>query len=282
MFLNIFTALIIFFASLLGGSNSSTLEFIVKQEIPILEEALSADKAAVFSDSDRVFLYLKNEDDAQAIASITKLMTAIVFLETKPNFDNVYKIVAADQIEGGKINLFLGDELTLKNLFLTSLVASDNGATIALVRASGLSEPDFIALMNARALELGLVKTKFSDPIGLSEKNVSSAREVIILFKEALKYKEIVEAISLPEYRFETLQGREKLIESTDQYLLTEGDKDLITLGGKTGYTQEAGYCFVGAFIDTKGNTYYATVLNSINRYSRFTESKNLIYSLKK
>lgn len=281
MLINLFTALLMFFTVLLSGQNLTDSDFIIKQDLPILEENLSADKAAVFSDSDRVFLFSKNENETQAIASITKLMTAIVFLETKPDLTQIYKIKAEDQIEGGKINLFLGDELSLKNLFLTSLVASDNGATIALVRATTLSDLDFITRMNVKAQELGLIKTRFSDPIGLAEDNISTAREVILLLQAALEYPEIVEAISLADYHFETIQGREKVIESTDRYLLTTDDKELQALGGKTGYTQEAGYCFVGAFLDDDKNLYFGSVLNSFDRNSRFSETKNLINSLR-
>lgn len=282
MLLNLLTSLLVFFTLLVSGQDTNSFYFIKQEKPVVLKEDFSANKAGVYSDSERIFLYEKNLDEVQPIASITKLMTAIVFLETKADLDDVYKIKAEDRIEGGRINLFLGDELSLKNLLYTALVASDNGATIALVNASSLSEEEFVNRMNERAQEMGLTKTSFADPVGLSEDNVSSVREVIMLLKEALRHEAISEALSLSDYSFETLLGREKNIESTDKYLLTDGDNDLIYLGGKTGYIEEAGYCFVGVFLDEKAERYYASVLNSANRYSRFSETKDLIKSLRK
>jgi len=132
-------------------------------------------------------------------------------------------------------------------------------------------------LMNKKAIALGLRQTSFYDPIGLSENNVSTAREVVMLLQAALKYPEIKEAISLAEYRYQTVLGREKIIESTDSYLLTEDLSGLSALGGKTGYINESGYCFVGLFQDENSNTFIAAVLNSDSRNSRFLESYHLI-----
>lgn len=250
---------------------------LISLSTPPTEISLSADKAAVFSDYHRTFIYEKNIDEKQAIASITKLMTAMVFIDTKPNWQEIYQIKAEDKVEGGRINLFLGDELNLKDLLYTSLIASDNGATIALTRAANLSEKEFVTLMNQKALALDLKNTSFSDPVGLNENNISTAREVVLLLKAALEYPEIKEAISLPEYRYQTVLGREKVIESTDSYLLTEEFPELKALGGKTGYINESGYCFVGLFKDENDNFFIASVLNSASRNSRFLETYNLV-----
>lgn len=274
---------IIMFFGLISGSQS----FYYSAPIIELENlpenfSLSADKAAVFSEAERTFLYTKNIDEAQPIASITKLMTAIVFLEAEPDLNKIYKITENDQVDGGRVNLFLGDELSLKDLFYTSLIASDNGATLALVHALGLEEADFVLRMNSKARELNLLQTNFNDPIGLSKENVSTAREVILLFNEARKNPEIKKAMLLPRYRYETIQGREKIIESTDEYLLTDDNFDLTSLGGKTGYIDEAGYCFVGEFKDEFGQNFVVSVLNSANKNSRFLESQNLLQWLNK
>jgi D-alanyl-D-alanine carboxypeptidase len=239
--------------------------------------AVSADKAAVLSTSDRVFFFNKKADEVQPIASITKLMTALVFLDNNPGWDTTYTITEADKVEGGKLNLFLGEEIKLRDIFKTSLIASDNGAAMALAHASGLSEKEFVGQMNAKAFELGLASTKFVDPIGLSDDNISNAREVAFLAKEALSKKEITEATENKNYRFITENGREKIIESTDYLLFDSAKNSFQVMGGKTGYTDRAGYCFVGRFKDDFGREIISVVLNSAGKNERFRESKNLV-----
>ena len=239
--------------------------------------SLVADKGTVLSINDRVFFYNKNADVVQPIASITKLMTALVFLENNPGWDKTYTITKEDAVEGGRLNLFTGEELKIKDIFYTSLVASDNGATLALAHASGLSEAEFIRKMNEKAFALGLKKTSFVDTVGLSDNNVSTAREVALMAKEALDQKEIRKATESKEYNFSTLNGREKKIESTD-YLLFDSEKNNFqVLGGKTGYTDKAGYCFVGRFKDANGREIISVVLNSNGKNERFKESKSLV-----
>lgn len=280
MFLNIlFTLLSIF--GFLDSSVSDFSDYIINQEVLSWEDSLSADKVAVFSEKDNVFLYGKNIDQVQAMASITKLMTAIVFLESEAKLEDLYQIKREDRVEGGMQHFFLGEELTLRDLLFASLIASDNDAAMILTRASSLSLDDFVAKMNKKAKDISLLKTNFVDPVGLNKDNVSTAREVVMLLKEALKHEEIAKALSLSEYRFKTTQGREKVIESTDQYLLNSKDQEVVYFGGKTGYIPEAGFCFVGMFNDSFGNIFYASVLDSDNKNTRFLETRELVRSLK-
>jgi D-alanyl-D-alanine carboxypeptidase len=157
------------------------------------------------------------------------------------------------------------------------LIASDNGATLALVHASGLSEKDFVQKMNEKALILGLKKTSFVDPIGLDDNNVSSAREVAQLAKAALNVPEISAATETKDYKFTTVGGREKLIESTDYLLFDSVENPFVIMGGKTGYTDTAGYCFVGRFKDPSGREVISVILNSSGKNERFRESKDLV-----
>ena len=269
--------LTIFFVSGHGAAvfNPDATLLTLKPDAPAA--ALAADKGAVLAAHDHYFLFLKNADASQPIASITKLMTALVFLDNNPGWNKVYQITAADNVSGGRLNLFLGDRVTLRDLFYTSLVASDNGATLALVHATGLSEEAFVTKMNERAKTLGLLQTHFKDPIGLSDDNVATAREVALLAQAALSRPEIRDATTKSEYRFTTLDGRDKLIESTDYLLLNPGPSSFQVLGGKTGYTDQAGYCFVGWFKDVSGGEFIAAVLNAAGKNDRFLESRNLV-----
>jgi D-alanyl-D-alanine endopeptidase (penicillin-binding protein 7) len=281
----IFTLFLKIIMMLSAGPEIPVLSYSTAVIRPIYEAKypeISANKAVVFSPTDRAFFFQKNSREVQAIASISKLMTALVFLDHNPSWDESYIISSDDKIEGGRLNLFPGDEVTISDLFKTSLIASDNGATIALVHASGLDENEFVVKMNEKASKLGLTNTFFTDPIGLSDKNVSSAREIAILAQEALSRPEIKEAVSLAEYSYLTVSGREKKIESTDHLLFAPENKGLKSLGGKTGYTDEAGYCFVGKFLDEKGKEFISVVLDSQDKNSRFIESRDLVISVLK
>lgn len=271
----------IFLLLFLSGGNQVALVSqnwdLVQLPAAATREIISADKAAVLSPDGRYLLFDKKADEVQPIASITKLMTAIVFLETEPDWNDVYKITPNDLIPGGRLNLFSGDTVYLKDLFLTALVASDNGAAFALVKSTGLSEDEFVGLMNKKAQDLRLSNTKFVDPTGLSSQNVSTAREVALLARVALSLPEISEAVNLGEYSFTTLEGREKEIVSTDHLLFDPAPGELKPWGGKTGYTDLAGYCFVGRFQGPNNEDLIVSVLNSEGKNVRFQESKILI-----
>jgi len=239
--------------------------------------AVVAERSAVFVPGENIYLFRQQAEEIQPIASITKLMTALVFLENNPGWEKSYKITSEDQITGGRLTLFPGDELSIKDLFYTSLVASDNGATIALVHASGLSEAEFVAKMNDKARQIGLRQTSFVEPTGLDDRNVSSAREVARLAEAALAFPDIREATQRREYNFFTAGGKEKFVESTDYLLFDEADSPLRVLGGKTGFTNQAGYCFVGLFQDLTGREIISVVLNSAGKNERFKESKALV-----
>ncbi|MDD3285534.1 MAG: serine hydrolase [Patescibacteria group bacterium] len=238
--------------------------------------SIAAKSAAVLTDDGHVWLEAKAPERRQAIASITKLMTALVFLEHNPGWEKEYTISRADMVEGGKVNLFLGETVRVKDLFNASLVASDNGATLALARSTGLSETEFILAMNNKAKDLGLLQTEFADPVGLSNNNLSNARDVARLAQAALSREEIEKSVALPAYRFQTLQGRDKLLESTDWLLDSSSSSALKALGGKTGYTDQAGYCFVGRFQDKDGRSVIVAVLDTGGKNERFLQARAL------
>jgi len=251
----------------------------VNQDRPAIKmpaPSVEAKSAAVLTDDGHVWLETKSPERRQAIASITKLMTALVFLDHNPGWDTKYTIKRDDMVEGGKVNLFLGETVSLKDLFNASLVASDNGATLALARSTGLSDQDFIAAMNVKARDLGLLQTEFSDPVGLNNDNLSNARDVARLAQAALNRQEIAAAAKLSSYQFRTEQGKEKLLESTDWLLDSSSWDGFEALGGKTGYTDQAGYCFVGRFRDKEGRSVIVAVLDTGGKNERFRQARVL------
>ena len=238
---------------------------------------LTASSGAVLLVKSNTFLYEKDSAKQQPIASLTKMMTALVFLDHNPGFDKEYVVSKDDNVVGGKNNLFTGDTVKVQDLWNTSLIASDNGATMALAHSTGLSDKEFAAAMNEKALRLGLFNTSFVEPTGLSDKDVSTARDIARLAKEALSHDELKKTTTQKDYNFVTKEGREKKISSTDNLLYTGSDPKISLLGGKTGYTEGAGYCFVGKFIDGRQDEIISVVLNSNGKNDRFAETQNLV-----
>lgn len=237
---------------------------------------IDARSFAVLSDDGHVWLAEKESLKPQAMASITKLMTALVFLDHNPGWDKDYTIRRVDLVSGGKVHLFLGDTVNLRDLFKATLIASDNGAALALSRASGLSDEAFVEAMNVKAKDLGLLQTNFVDPIGLGDSNQAHAKDIARLAQIALNQADISEAVISPNYSFQTKEGNDKFLESTDWLLESSLPANLRALGGKTGYTEAAGYSFVGRFQDQLGRSLIVVVLDSGGRNERFQQAQAL------
>lgn len=237
---------------------------------------INSPSAAVLATDVNFWLFEKSALELRSIASITKLMTALVFLDTSLDFNSEYTIISEDIVSGGRIHLFLGDTLTIEELFYTTLISSDNGAATALVRSTGLSQAEFIDKMNNKARDLALFSTKFTDVTGLSNGNISTAKDVARLAKEALNQELIKKALQKKEYRFITREGREKIIISTANGLLENNENEFFLSLGKTGYTDQAGFCFVGRYLDDNGKEVISVVLGADSRQSRFIEANLL------
>lgn len=237
---------------------------------------IEADYAVLFDEENERALFNKKANKKNSIASLTKLMTALVFLDRDPDWDSYYKITEKDRREGGRIYLFLGEEVKIKDIFNTSLVASGNTATVALVHSTGLTEKEFVQKMNGKADEIGLSNTNFKDVTGLSDENVSNSWEMAKIAKEALANKKIIKAVKKDEYKFKTKGGREKYVDSTDLLLEEYPANGVKMIGGKTGYTEDAGYCFVGKF-EKEGNEIISVVLSADSKKSRFELTKKLV-----
>ena len=270
--------------------NLDLSEYKQKQEIKIVKSPLlknylnkedeiniEAKRAVLYDPEANVFLYEKNAEEVQAIASITKLMTALVILDQEPDWERVYQIKNLDRREGGRIHLFLGDRVTIESLFNVSLVSSANTATLALVHALDLTEAEFVDLMNLKAKELGLTETYFADPVGLSSENISTARELALLSKEAFSQEIIKNTLNQSKYSFQTEQGKTVEVESTNILLEDDlGPSSLEIINGKTGYTKEAGFCFSALYDDENSGELITVILNSETVFSRFNDSLKL------
>lgn len=242
-----------------------------------VEPKLNAAAGAVWSVADERWLFENNIDAPRSIASITKLMSMLVFLDHNPGWEIEHEITAADRRDGGKIYLYKGDIVSIQNLFEAVLVGSDNTAVIALINSSGLTEDQFVAEMNAKAKSLGLLNTSFDDAVGLSPNNISTARDIVKLAQTALSREEIATVVSKTKTEFKTKTGVKKSIESTDYLLGNLSVSGFKIFGGKTGYTDAAGYCFVGKFRDNQGRDFFSVVLGAPTERERFRQTEALI-----
>lgn len=242
-----------------------------------IKPSLKSESHFVYSlSSDYVFTE-HNSEKIMPIASITKLMTALVFLDINPGWENIYEIKREDRVEGGRIYLYLGDRVRVVDLFNLSLMASANTATMAMVNSTGYTEKEFIERMNKKANEIGLLNTNFVDPVGLSDFNTSSAKDLAVLLETVISHKEIKEVLQMAEYSFETAEGIYKIAYSTDGLLGIYPKNNISLIGGKTGFTNAAGYCFVGLFEDDKGRSVVSVVLGAGSISARFTETDEAV-----
>ena len=218
--------------------------------------------------------YFERDADAQVqIASITKIMTAIVALEYASLDDTVTVDYEAATVGQSSAYLEEGDTLTMEAALRALLIASGNDAGMAIATSVGaLIDPDsddpyqvFIDAMNDKAAELGMTNTLFSNPHGLDfgdweDDMYSSARDVATMFSYAMQNSQF-RALTASEDNVITVTGAS----GTERTITLNTHNEILgedyNIGGKTGTTTLAGLCFVGAFVDEDGNEIYTVVL---------------------
>lgn len=235
----------------------------------------------VDSQSDKV-LYEKNPLAAHSIASLTKLMTALVFLDYNPGWAKEVTIENSDYREGGMVYLVVGEKITVRDLFYAALLASANEAAVALARTTVLSEGEFIKAMNNKAKGLGMVESRLVDLTGLSEENQATAVDIIKLMKAALAEPEIFAALSAKEYTIKILnKSIARKVITTDKILgdaLAAGNGVSWVEAGKTGYLKSAGYNFISQIRHQNGQRIWSVVLGSATINDRFNDTKSVAY----
>ena len=236
---------------------------------------------AVDAESGKI-LFEKNPQEVRSIASITKLMTALVFLEHNPGWDKEITMTESDFREGATSRLIVGEKVSVRDVFYTALVASANEASVALARSTGLSEEEFTKKMNDKASELGMKDTRFVDFTGLDDGNKSTAVDVAVLVKAAFTQKEILRAAGTGSYEIIILNKNiSRKIVSTD-WILNQtfgvGGSSYRVEAGKTGYLEVAGYSFASQITNQFGKKVIGVVLGSDTIDDRFVDTKSLAY----
>lgn len=224
-------------------------------------------------------LFRKNADEPLPIASITKLATALVALESGVKLDQEVEIISSDMRPGGIAYVIPGERISVDDLLHTSLIASANGSAVALARSTGLSLEEFARRMNALAVKIGMESAYFVEPSGLDAGNMASARDVAKLVKHALDNDVIRRIVLKDDYEFDAVTGLHHKLSSTNALLGgTIAMPPYSFLGGKTGFLHEAGYCFGAAASNGDGNKVIAVVLNAPSKRVRFDEVSALMY----
>lgn len=188
-------------------------------------------------------LLSKHGNEKRPIASITKLMTAMVVLDAKLPLSEKIRITDADvdRVKFSSSRLAVGTELTRERMLQLALMSSENRAAHALGRTYPGGLGAFVQAMNAKAKALGLRNTRFQDPTGLDPDNVASPRDLAHLVASASRYEQIRE-FSTDDAEVVRLRQQEKAFRNTNA-LVRQGDWDISV--SKTGYIQEAGRCLV-------------------------------------
>ncbi len=212
-----------------------------KSEDAQLASLLGSSRALMVADTQYHTYVAQNTQEQLPLASLTKLMTALVFLDTPRAWNKKIAITTKDDAQPAKINFALGDVVTVKDLFWSMLIGSKNNSAKALARSTGLSEKEFIRRMNQKARNFGMTQTVFDDVTGLSPKNRSTARDYYRLARVALQQSDIKRAVQTRAYKVRVLNRKKSFsVYTTDEML--DGTKRVY---GKTGYTAEAGYNLV-------------------------------------
>lgn len=201
-----------------------------------------AESYCVMSGNDGGVSDEKDMHKAQSVASISKIMTAIIALE-KGNLDDTWQV--SDTIlkaEGSSLYLKVGDSVSLKSLLYGLMLRSGNDAAVEIAQHIGGSQEAFIAFMNEKAAELGMQDTEFHNPSGLDEEdggNISSAYDMAVLMRYAMKNETFAQIVGAEYY-----DNEQKVRWKNKNKLLFTYDA---ATGGKTGFTKKAGRTLVSS-----------------------------------
>jgi serine-type D-Ala-D-Ala endopeptidase (penicillin-binding protein 7) len=216
-------------------------------------------------------LWQENAQEKRSIASITKVMTAVVFLEDQPDLSRVVTMERGDTYAASTTYLRTNDRITLDNLLHLTLIASDNAAARVLARTSVGGAADFVRRMNEMATHLGLTSSRYSDPSGLDARNVSSAYDLSHLIAFASSDERLGPIMRKAQFNVATSR-RSFTIHSTNKLLGTGVD----VRGGKTGFISKAGYCLATLLQVPQGSQLAVVVLGAANSTVRFWEARHM------
>lgn len=270
------------FLSILSNKEVSTTDIWLPevQSLNIFESntpVISAKSALVYDITSSKTLFAKNEKQKLPIASLTKVMTAIIGMENKKN-GNSYKVYQDDLVGEDSMGLSAGEVLSLNDLLYGLILHSGNDAAETIATNFPAGRMAFIASMNNKAKSFGLSDTNFTNPTGLEGDGVqySTAYDLLVIARHSLLFPQLVQIFKTFDYNIP--------YSSNHKFYSLENETNLITSypgveGIKTGYTPEAGLCLI-TYLNYQGHQIIAVLLGSENRRQ---EMKDLLdYSLNK
>ena len=245
----------------------------VKLEHASKQPALRSSAALVLDTTGSSVLYSRRSDVAMPIASITKLMTALVVMDAGQPLEETIEISAEDTSHrrGDVSRLTPGSELTRSDLMHLALMASENRAAHALGRTYPGGLEACVAAMNAKARELGMTSSRFVEPTGLSDENVASAEDLSKLVIAAAKVPAIREYSTDTSYEVQV--GRRMLTYRSTDSLTSNSDWDIVVQ--KTGYIAHAGRCLVMQTV-IEARTVVIVLLNSYGKRTRVADARRI------
>ena len=236
---------------------------------------LSSSKALIVNQQTGETLYAKSTNVKTPIASLTKLMTAMVLLDQHLPLDEVVTVGEGDVdiLKGTGSRLRVGSQLTRRDMLQLALMSSENRAASALARTTPGGMSGFVSAMNAKAAELGMTQTRFEDPTGLTSENVSTAEDLVKMVKAAYQYPEIRAITTTPEYEV-TVNGYRRPMEYRNTNILVRNGEWNIGLS-KTGYINEAGRCLVMQ-AEIADQPLIIVLLDSWGKYTRIGDAQRI------
>ena len=231
--------------------------------------------SAIVLDSDGNVIFGKDVDTVRSIASITKLMTAMVVLDAGLDLDEKLTITNADRdlirMTGSRLDV--GATLTRRELILLALMSSENRAATALGRTFPGGMDAFVAQMNRKAKSLGMNNSRFADPAGLRTENLSTARDLARMIAAAKTYPLITQSTTTVREEVQPYTRRGPLSYGNTNRLLKNANWDIEL--SKTGFIRDAGRCLV-MLAKIEGEEVSIVLLNSYGKLTPFGDSNRL------
>ncbi len=236
---------------------------------------LRSQSVAVVDLKDGVVLYGKRMNKRRPIASLTKLMTAMVILDARLQLGKRIRVTSADKdwLRFSRSRLRVGTVLRRKDLLYMALAASENRASHALARTYPGGKRAFVRAMNRKARELKMTRTRFADSSGLSNGNKSTARDLVLMVRAAYDYP-VIRRMTTSKRGWIRNQRTGRIIQFRNTNRLVRRSSWHINLS-KTGFINEAGYCLV-MHASIKRRPVVIVLLKSAGRYSKFGDANRI------
>ncbi|WP_047393733.1 D-alanyl-D-alanine endopeptidase [Chitinibacter sp. ZOR0017] len=213
--------------------------------VNLYSPGVQSQAAVVVNQQTGEVMYERNADQVVPIASITKLMTAMVVLDARLPLNELISITQddVDTLKNTGSRLAVGTTLTRGEMLLLALMSSENRAASSLSHAYPGGREAFVRKMNEKAQQLGMTRSQFYDPTGLTPRNVATSRDLALMVKAAMRYPEIHQFSTSSEYTFvSNLTGHSMAYRNTNP-LVKDPDWEIGV--SKTGFINEAGRCIV-------------------------------------